>query len=259
MVDGEEKADEADGKCDHAREQENQSGKDKPANSDKLNQHMSYSNILTLIFTALLVVSAFLTFSVICVQALIYGFQLKEMRKSTQAATKAAKAAETSVEQARETARLDQRAWVGVIDVSGNPTLNQPFIVTVQAKNTGKTFAKKLRSYVYFQSIPAGVEPNFSPDNDHPPGGQSITLVAPGGDYKSQTDVLDEQEIKTVTQAQLDDWKSGKKVFFVSGKLFYEDIFGCGHWTTCCFYLRRNLQGYSNYEKHNDADDNRCP
>jgi hypothetical protein len=185
---------------------------------------------VTLIINGVIAASAVVTFVVIYCQ-------LKEMKKSAQ---------------------LDQRAWVGVIDISGNPTLNQPFIVTVQAKNTGKTFAKKLRSYVYFQSIPAGVQPSFSSDDD-PVVNQSMTLVAPGGDYKSQTDVLDEQEITIVTQAQLDDWKSGKKAFFASGKLFYEDIFGCSHWTTFCFYLRRNLQGYSNYKKHNDADDNRCP
>lgn len=157
--------------------------------------------------------------------------------------------------QLKEMSQLDKRAWVGVVNISGNPTLGQPFLVTVEGKNTGKTFARKLRSYIYFQSISAGAEPNFSPDGELVLD-QSMTLVAPAGDYKSQTDVLDEQEIKTVTQAQLDDWKSGKKVFFVAGKLFYKDIFGCSHWTTFCFYLRRNLQGYSNYKKHNDADDN---
>jgi len=199
-----------------------------------------------------------MTFLAICVQAFIYNAQLKEMKKSTDAATKAANMAEESLKQVREAARIDQRAWVGVIGINGNPILNQPFMVTLQAKNTGKTFAKNVRNYVYFIDLAAGDEPDFSPD-DHVEAGQSTTLLAPNGDYQTRTDVLTDQDIKTVTQAQLDNWKFGKKTLIAAGKIFYEDIFGCEHWTTFCFYLRPNLQGYANYKKHNDADDNPCP
>src|SRR5206468_9786245 len=73
----------------------------------------SISNFLTLIFSACLVVAGFLTFLAICAQVWIYNCQLKEMQKSTNAATKSAKAAEDSVTLARENAHLDQRAWIG--------------------------------------------------------------------------------------------------------------------------------------------------
>src|SRR6266581_1862829 len=50
--------------------------------------------------------------------AIIYICQLEQMRKSTIAATAAAIAAKESVKQTRETAHLDQRAWVAPISVT---------------------------------------------------------------------------------------------------------------------------------------------
>jgi hypothetical protein len=160
----------------------------------------------------------------------------------------------------KNSARLDQRAWVGVVGINGTPKLNEPFIVTVEGKNTGKTFAKKLRGHIYFQSINANEKPDFSQDDSRRASDtQSVSLVAPNGDYQLQTNVFAQPEMQTVTQGRLDDWKSGKKIFLAAGKIFYEDIFHCEHWTTFCFYLRRDLQGYFNHEQHNDADENQCP
>ena len=162
-------------------------------------------------------------------------YQFKEMQRST---------------------RLDQRAWVGIVGIDATPpSLNQPFAVTVQAKNTGKTPAKKVRSSVYFQDLNAGEMPDFSRDGfSYPSGARSVTLVPPNAPYVTRTDIFD-----AITQAQLDDWKSRKKIFWVAGKIFYEDIFDCKHWTTFCFYLHPSLQGYSSHEEHNDADNNQCP
>ena len=159
----------------------------------------------------------------------------------------------------KNTAHLDQRAWVGILGINGTPKLNEPFVVTVEAKNTGKTFARNLRGLIYFQSINAGGPPNFSQDDlRRASATQSVSLVAPNGDYQIPTNLFAQPEMQTVTQAELDDWKSGKKMFLAAGKIFYEDIFNCEHWTTFCFYLRRDLQGYLNHEQHNDADENQC-
>ena len=73
---------------------------------------------------------------------IIYWCQLREMRKSTDAATRAAKAAEDSITFARNSAHLDQRAWVAPIDVTGKPEEGKPYKVAVTFKNTGRTFAK---------------------------------------------------------------------------------------------------------------------
>ena len=160
----------------------------------------------------------------------------------------------------KNTAHLDQRAWVGILGINGTPKLNEPFIVTVDAKNTGKTFAKNLRGHIYFQSINADEQPNFSQDDlRRASDTKSVSLVTPNGDYQMQTDVFAQPEMQTVTQARLDDWKSGKRIFLAAGKIFYGDIFNCEHWTMFCFYLRRDFQGYLNHQQHNEADNNLCP
>jgi hypothetical protein len=160
------------------------------------------------------------------------------MMKSTNAATKAAVAAENSVKLTREMGHLDQRAWVGIIGVTGTPTLNNPFLVQVLTKNSGKTFAKKCRSMVYFQDIPAGTEPDFSHDNTRY-ADNSVATIAPNAELGTNTDVLRYEETKIITQSMLDNWKNGQSTFMVCEKITYEDIFGCEHWTTFCAYLAK--------------------
>ena len=75
-----------------------------PATLQASNTTTKYSDLWALfsvIASLLLIVVSFLTFCVICVQAGIYFFQIKQMNKSTDAAMKAANAAEASVKQAR--------------------------------------------------------------------------------------------------------------------------------------------------------------
>src|SRR5437773_11038225 len=59
----------------------------------------------------------------------IYGSQLDEMRKSTQAATDA-------IKMARDSAHLDQRAWISA-RIEGTPSAGQPIIITAATTNTG--------------------------------------------------------------------------------------------------------------------------
>jgi hypothetical protein len=159
------------------------------------------------------------------------------------------------VKGSERTARIDQRAWVGVTGIEGRPNLNQKLIVTTKAINTGKSFAINFRSVVYFQMVPADGKPDFSLDELRPYADASKTLLAPGGgEYVTESDVFCEYETKTVTQTQLNDWKEGKSLFIVAGKLTYEDIFGYPHWTTFCFRMRRDLKGYNTYKDHNDTD-----
>src|SRR5206468_1181791 len=83
----------------------------------------SISNFLTLIFSACLVVAAFLTFLAICAQVWIYNCQLKEMQKSSQAAAEAAQAAKASADaatQAVNTSMVTERAIVLIDSVTLN-------------------------------------------------------------------------------------------------------------------------------------------
>jgi hypothetical protein len=237
------------------------SDEEKTDDSGVLSFAEKHSGLFLVIVTALLtLMTGFLwnaTKSLVRSSERIGNRQVEEMRKSADAATKAAKAAEASITFAEENAHLDQRAWVAFINVSGTPVVDSSLSVAVKVKNSGKTFAKNLRMYVYFQETKEGGKPDFSEDETSHSGG-SVFLLAPNGEYESKTDVFSGiTETGKVTQGQIDDWKTGKKNFFVCAKLTYDDIFGCSHWTTLCNYLSRDLQ-YRAYREHNDADDNRC-
>jgi hypothetical protein len=64
------------------------------------------------------------------------------MRKSTDAATKAARAADESIRLTREMSRLDQRAWVAAKGIAGIPEIGKPLTVIVAYGNTGKRRGK---------------------------------------------------------------------------------------------------------------------
>lgn len=92
---------------------------------------------------------------------LIYGLQLWEMRKSTNAATYAAQVARDSLKFATENAHLEQRAWVGVMGVEGPLLPGKKYKVDVTLKNTGKTFANKVTIRAGIVRMPNWQIPDF--------------------------------------------------------------------------------------------------
>jgi hypothetical protein len=260
MVDDEEKAHETGSE---SKKETRDSDEDIKANAAKFSKVMlgsDTSNVLSLFFSLCLVVAAFLTFLAICVQAFIYNSQLREMKKSTDAATKAAKAAEEGVAFARESAHLDQRAWVAVIDIKGVPEVGKIFTVNITTKNSGKTFAKNFMMRVVIEPITeAGKEPNFSLEESAIAQKEpSVSVLAPNGEYTTNSELRKDRPPHETIQSDLDKIRSDELRIFIHGKLTYDDIFGCGHWSTFCLRLKSDLR-YTNYGKHNDADDNRCP
>ena len=53
--------------------------------------------------------------------------------------------------------------------------------------------------------------------------------------------------------------ENGEYVVTVFGRIKYEDIFGCAHWTTFCFRYAKENSWYAYSDYYNEADDNRCP
>lgn len=196
----------------------------------------------------------FAVFLVGAVVAFIYGCQLNEMRKSTNAATKAAKAAEDNVALARENARLDQRAWVSATILTNDnpPKANKALSGSVVIKNSGKTFARRVSLAWYIQPVWKENAPDFE-------GGakieQSSALLSPNAEY-----VAKGYSSVPLTQAESDNIKSGEMLIYTFGKITYTDIFDCPHWTTFCSYLKPG--DWKQYEiclQNNDTDDNCLP
>jgi hypothetical protein len=222
------------------------------------------SALFSVIISLLLVVVSFLTFcAIFCaifVQAAIYFLQLKQINKSTDAATKAANVAEASVKQVRTTVRRDQRAWVAVVDIQGIPEVGTIFSVNLVAQNSGKTFAKNLTMRAVIELITEkGREPDFSlEDSGAARKDSSVSLLAPNADYVMDIELRKQTPPHEITQSDLDGIRRGDLTLFVHGKITYDDIFGCAHWTSFCTRVKPDLK-YASYGKHNDADQNGCP
>jgi hypothetical protein len=202
---------------------------------------------------------------VIGVQAWIYSDQLEQMKKATKATRRAADAAKISsdaakqsVTLARQNARVDQRAWVAVAGIAGIPTTGQILKISVGVRNTGKTFAKNVTMHQVAETIPKGQEPNFDWEENEAmfPDLVSKFIIAPTDVY-----VIDNylRPYRKLEPSEIESINSGDTLIFVHGKITYDDVFGCNHWTTYCYFFNRANNGYSPYEKHNTPDDNLCP
>jgi hypothetical protein len=228
--------------------------------SNTLTKYSDLAALFSIIISFLLIlVISFLMFCAICVQAGIYFLQLTQMKKSTEAATRAANAAEASVREVRRTARHDQRAWIAVVDIQGIPEVGTMFSVNLVAQNSGKTFAKNLTMRAVIEIAKKGEEPDFSlEDSAAARKDSSVSLLAPNADYVMDIELRKQTPPHEIAQSDLDGIRSGNLTIFVHGRMTYDDIFGCAHWTSFCTRLKPDLK-YASYGKHNDADQNPCP
>ena len=192
--------------------------------------------------------------------------QIAELQRSAGAAVKAADTAADSVKQARETARLDQRAWIAISGIEGFPELNKPIIIRANYTNTGKTLARKVKGVQKAMLVPIGDPINFSNELDKQLEQRttlvSNTIVPPGGvSWIDLRNNVPDGTSDTWTQEVIDALKANTHMFFVFGRFDYEDIFECHHWVTFCSFLayRHGSWSYMCYEQFNDADNNNCP
>jgi hypothetical protein len=204
-----------------------------PARLQASNRKTAYSDLSALfgiIVSFLLVVVAFLAFCAIfcaiCVQAGIYLFQLKQIKKSAAVATKAAHAVEASVTQARGALRDDQRAWVRLVDIQGIPEVGTIFSVDLAAANTGRTFAKNLTMRAVVELITEKEkEPDFSLEDRGAARKESrVSLLAPNDEYEMDIALRKQTPPDEITQSDLDRIRDGSLTMFVHGRMTYDDI-----------------------------------
>jgi hypothetical protein len=190
----------------------------------------------------------FAVFLVGIVIAIIYGCQLNEIRKSTQAATEAVKFA-------RANAHLDQRAWVAPISIAGKPEEGQPYKIKVDIANSGKTFAKRFRgvALVKYKTL-SSPDPDFASEAEHGIPGESV-LLGPNARFTYTVELFRGQKL---TKDYMDFLRAPGAVILVFGKMIYWDIFNCEHWTTFCAQCGPDGECRT-YGPYNNADDNRCP
>jgi hypothetical protein len=161
----------------------------------------------------------------------VYSGQLDQMRKSTKAATAAAKAAKNGIALAKESARLDQRAWVTITQ----SILYKPLAVGEVPKinmtltNSGKTPALKVRivgvAYV-------GDSPVSSSNIGHT-GAIKEALIGPGGTISTEREAVEPIRDDDVIQAIKDDTVR----LYAMGYISYFDVFNQPHKTNFCIFI----------------------
>jgi hypothetical protein len=160
---------------------------------------------------------------------------------------------EESSRSAQQTFRDDQRAWIVAVGVDPpDPPFaegKQPRF-SVAITNSGKTPAMKVRPQVAAWPYLKGQ--TFVPVYTDDPAGlvHSTTIVSPGLRPVLKTSPL----VIPLKQPGLDMVKAGSIIYYIYGKIAYEDVSKRSHITTFCFFLNPDLTAYGACETYNEAD-----
>jgi hypothetical protein len=200
-------------------------------------------------------------------------YQGCQMRKATKAAEKSAKAAESAaitagkaLDQSKKVldaninaTQLDQRAWVGVIDVKPAPfgdTANKPVylkegfpaIFEIVITNSGKTPALKVKTLMCVK--PLLPKAKISPAcNRREIPKQSVDVIQPGEHL-----IMSTPPSKVLNASHIDFIKNGKTIIYLFGIITYQDIFRKKHQTTFCKFLLPSLSSIASCETYNEAN-----
>lgn len=171
----------------------------------------------------------------------IYYCQLDEMRKSTGAATKAADAAEKSVEIA---AKAIDRPWVTAdkADLLEPPAIGKSLRVKLDVINTGKAPALNVgasggvmtREEITLQDVPSAIVEG---------GEKSRGVLAPEGHF----DAFLECDEPLSNSLQIEMLDQGRLAIFAKGVIEYSDTDGHQHKTQFCFRITGKNLGTTNH------------
>lgn len=164
------------------------------------------------------------------------------------------------IQDARRALELEQRAWIGVKDVSGEPVAGKPMLATVTVHNSGSTPAREI-TVQYFAVLGVGKEypptPTFNPSADRnterrsvavAPPGMSFSVIAPvrGIGPDEGVVIMNESLVTAIAQDQFR--------IYVYGRVMYKDVFDSAHWLDFCYLYVGSQRGYAQCREHNDFD-----
>jgi hypothetical protein len=181
-------------------------------------------------------------------------------REALEASAKQSKAA---LDASIQSARLDQRAWVGISQISGPSFTDakgaQVYIregvndrvVSATVANSGKTPALKFQSRTAMRGQPANSI--FVPGYQVELGsgsGASFTVIQPGG----RAVLPSGRAMAPMPKAGIDGIVNGAITIYFYGELKYEDVYGKPHATHFCMKLEPTLVDFRDCPAYNDAN-----
>lgn len=173
------------------------------------------------------------------------GFTLYYTRETAKAGRASAKAALDAVNDARERAKLELRAYVGIGQiVSSDPTIGDSVTIDIPVRNAGQTPARGVTT-AFNHAFGSG-EPSFG----KPVPGKATELL-PSGETSTtlMTRALDAQ--------LLDDLQKKKRYIYCRGYISYRDTYGGRHEIETIFRSRYRPNGSLSFRviRHNEASE----
>lgn len=142
--------------------------------------------------------------------------------------------------------RVDQRAWMGVVNIKIRTFLepDHDFVVEVETKNTGKTPALRVLFHNRLQAllVTEQLDRTFGESTGHGtvmPDSKQIHSIG---------------ENHSVPAATVEHVENGTRTMYLHGRIEYQDIFGNSHWTNWCFRLA-GKDTFVAHNEYNDTDD----
>ena len=183
--------------------------------------------------------------------------QTAAQQKTADASKIQADTAKNSLGITQEALRNDQRAWVGMMEMT--PAFNEngkPLYIKDGSKavfgvvlaNSGKSPALNVRCIMTAKIYPSNIE--FVPIYDKLLVPQSVTVLQPGARVSITTPPSDSE----VTESIIGAIKNRSLVFYVYGQIAYEDTFHRSHKTTFCTYVDQELMYMNTCGHYNEAD-----
>lgn len=158
--------------------------------------------------------------------------------------------ARAGIKATQEAMRLDQRAWVGVLQVTGVPEKGKVFEIESILTNTGKTPATHMTRFQRSMPILRGrkLVPDYSGAKDGSTVSSSILL--PNQWFRGTTHASD----KVLDQSDIDLISKRDVTIYLYGKVCYKDVFGRSHWERFCSFYDPDTKSFPACANYNEVD-----
>ena len=185
--------------------------------------------------------------------------QFPEIQKSANANVKSADQTEKAVREATDNFKVDQRAWVGLMGsnhVFVEITKGSPVKASVDIANFGRTPALNEASFNKFVNHPIGQPmPTFSgcakrlklPGVTLMPSASANVTITTDRPGSAGFPVI-------VSDADIQGINNGKVQLFLSGCIWYDDVFGSPHRTEYCLQYMPHDKAFGACAEHNESD-----
>lgn len=216
----------------------------------------------------------------VCAQWWVMRGELKEMKADSQATNTLAEAAKKQADKAETISsslqkavtdmdvansnaklslnatirqfQLEQRAWVGAVDLPRPKDLaagKKPSLEAI-VTNTGKTPALDVTDSISGHAFLRGQA--FVPIKTQPTINSvlSVGVIQPG----QQVSLWTSPTFQTLTKDKINGLRSEGTILYVYGEISYKDVFGKVHHTHFCGFLRPDLTGFNACQSYNDAN-----